>query len=132
MMLKKPTIAILALIIVVVIGAGIYAGTAQIKPNNQSGIINNKVLTTTDNNSSQVNSSQSKSADDNMISASEAQNIAKNYIEEENATAGTPRLVEISGQMIYVVPVIMDGNTVGQIEIDAYTGKNVGGAGGVA
>ncbi|MDD1775033.1 MAG: peptidase M4, partial [Methanobacterium sp.] len=40
-------------------------------------------------------------------------------------------LVEIDGQMVYVVPVLMDGDVVGQIEIDAYTGENVGGAGGV-
>ena len=66
-----------------------------------------------------------------MISAQEAQNIALQYIEEPNATAGTPRLVDEDGKKIYIVPVIMNGDTVGQIEIDAYTGKNVGGAGGV-
>lgn len=128
MMLKKPTIAILALIIVVVIGAGIYAGTTQIKPNNPSNVIDNKVLTTTDNNSSQTDTSQNNS-EKNMISASEAQSIAQKCIEESNTTAGTPHLVEINGQIIYVVPVITDGNTVGQIEIDAYTGEVVGGAG---
>ncbi len=127
-MLNKPIIVILALVIVVVIGAGLYAGSVPVKPNSQSN--NNDIATITVNNTSQVNTSQSNPGQ-TMISASEAQNIAKQYIEEPNATAGTPHLAEIDGQMIYVVPVIIGGNTVGQIEIDAYTGKNVGGAGGV-
>lgn len=128
-MVNKPTIAILALVIVVVIGAGIYAGSTQLKPNSQSS--DNGITTITNNDDSQVNNSQNDSGQ-NMISASEAQNIALQYIEEPNATAGTPRLVDEDGQKIYVVPVIMNGSTVGQIEIDAYTGKNVGGAGGVS
>ena len=128
-MLNKPILALMALVIVVVIGAGIYAGSTQVKPASQSD--NTDITTITSDNTTQVNNSQNNSGQ-TMISASEAQNIAKTYIEEPSATAGTPHLVEIDGQMIYVVPVIMDGNTVGQIEIDAYTGKNVGGAGGVA
>lgn len=124
-MVNKPTIAILALVIVVVIGAGIYAGSNPPKTNTQSG----DNLTTTTNEASQINSSQNDT-EQNMISAQEAQNIAMQYIEEPNATAGTPRLVEEDGTKIYIVPVIMNGSTVGQIEIDAYTGKNVGGAGG--
>jgi len=128
-MLNKPLLAILCLVIIVVIVAGIYAGSTQIKPTSQPG--NSDIITITSNNTTQNNSLQNNSGQ-TMISASEAQNIAKTYIEEPNATAGTPHLVEIDGQMVYVVPVIMDGNTVGQIEIDANTGKNVGGAGGVA
>ncbi|MGV8143769.1 MAG: PepSY domain-containing protein [Methanothermobacter sp.] len=133
MMLKKPTIAILALVMIVVVGVAIYAGTAQVEPKNQSDIINNTVLTNTDNNISQVKVNNSENIQvKTMISASEAKSIAEKYIEEPNATAGTPRLVEIEGQMIYVVPVMMNGENVGQIEIDAYTGENVGGAGGVS
>ncbi|HTX61047.1 MAG TPA: PepSY domain-containing protein [Methanobacterium sp.] len=129
-MLNKSILAILALVIVAVIGAGLYAGSVQVKPASQSG--NTDITTITSNNTSEVNNSQQNDSGKNMISASEAQNIAQTYIEEPGATAGTPRLVEIDGQMVYVVPVIMNSNTVGQIEIDAYTGKNVGGAGGVA
>lgn len=128
-MLNKPILAILVLVIVVVIGAGIYAGSTQVKPISQSDTTD--ITTITSNDSANVNNSSNNSRQ-TMISASEAKNIAKTYIEETNATAGTPHLVEIDGQMIYVVPVIMDGKTVGQIEIDAYTGNNVGGAGGVA
>jgi uncharacterized membrane protein YkoI len=123
-MLNKPTIAILVLVIVVVIGAGIYAVSTQTQSNSQSSNNDN-----TPDDTSQVNTSQNDSGE-KMISAEEAQEIAKEYIEEPNATAGTPRLVEEDGTKIYIVPVVMNGSTVGQIEIDAYTGKNVGGAGG--
>jgi uncharacterized membrane protein YkoI len=114
---------------VVVIGAGIYAGSMQVKPTSQSG--NTDVINTTTNNTIEINNTDNNTGK-TMISAEEAQSIAQTYIEEPNATAGTPRLVEIEGQMIYVAPIIMDGDVVGQIEIDAYTGKNVGGAGGVS
>lgn len=124
-MVNKPTLAILALVLVVVVAAGIYAGFNQLTPNNQS---NNSDINQI-NNTSQINTSQNETGQ-NMISAQEAQNIAQQYIEEPNATAGTPRLVEEDGMKIYIVPVLINGSTVGQIEIDAYTGKNVGGAGG--
>ena len=131
-MLNKSLLAILALVVVVVIGAGIYAGSTQVNPTSQPDDIGITTITTfTTNDTAQDNDTQNNSGK-TMINATEAQNIAKTFIEEENATAGSPHLIEIDGQMIYVVPVIMDGNTVGQIEIDAYTGKNVGGAGGVA
>lgn len=123
-MVNKPTLAILALIIVVVVAAGIYAGFNQLTPNNQNNSDINQI-----NNTSQTNTSQNETGQ-NMISAQEAQNIAQQYIEEPNATAGTPRLVEEDGKKIYIVPVLINGSSVGQIEIDAYTGKNVGGAGG--
>lgn len=120
---SKSTIAILAVIVVVVVAAGIYAGTTQLNPGNQSD--DNK--TTNDN--SQINTSQNNSSQ-NMITTQEAQDIALRYIEEPNATAGTPKLIDQDGQKIYVVPVMMNGTAVGQIDIDAYTGENVGGAGG--
>jgi uncharacterized membrane protein YkoI len=127
-MLNRSVLILLGLVIVVVIGAGIYAGSVQIKPTSQVG--NTDVTTITNSNTPEINNQQNNSVK-TMISSSEAQNIAQTYIEEPGATAGTPRLVEIDGQMVYVVPVLMDGDVVGQIEIDAYTGENVGGAGGV-
>jgi len=66
-----------------------------------------------------------------MISASEAKKIASNYINQTGATAGTPQLVNQSGTEVYIVPVIYNGQTAGEIDIDAHTGKNLGGAGGV-
>ena len=64
------------------------------------------------------------------ISTSEAKTIAQKYILQDGATAGTPKLITSNGKKIYLVPVMMNGNQVGEIYIDAQTGKNLGGAGG--
>lgn len=64
------------------------------------------------------------------ISSSEAKSIAQDFIAEPGAVAGTPKLVKMNDTLTYVVPVIMNGETVGEIYIDPETGKNVGGAGG--
>ncbi len=64
------------------------------------------------------------------ISSSEAQSIAQKSIVQEGAVAGTPNLINSYGQKIYVVPIFMNGNQVGEIYIDPQTGKNLGGAGG--
>jgi len=76
--------------------------------------------------------SQSGTGDSNVkISANEAKSIVQNnYIQQKGATAGTPKLMTMSGEKVYVVPVIMNGKQVGEIWIDAQTGKDVGGAGG--
>ncbi|MCE5213584.1 MAG: PepSY domain-containing protein [Methanobacterium sp.] len=125
----KSIVALLAIAAVVVIGVAAYSGDNNLNTYNPADVNNN---ISSSNNSTQKVLDQQNNSMKNMISAQEAQEIAETYIEEPGATAGTPNLVELNGQMIYVVPVIMDGKTVGQIEIDAYTGKNVGGAGGVA
>ena len=65
------------------------------------------------------------------ITASEAKSIVQNnYIEQAGATAGTPKLTTMNGKPIYNVPINMNGQQVGEIWIDAKTGKNIGGAGG--
>ena len=46
------------------------------------------------------------------------------------AVAGAPRLVKMNGKTVYLVPIEMNGKTVGEIYIDPITGKNLGGAGG--
>ena len=38
--------------------------------------------------------------------------------------------MELNGEKVYIVPIVIKGTTVGEIDIDAKTGKNVGGAGG--
>lgn len=132
-MLSKPIIAVLALVMVVVVGAGIYAGSNQVTPNSPAD--NTDIMNITSDNDAMQDDDNTNSQNDSgqtMITATEAQKIAETFIEEENASAGTPHLAEIEGQAIYIVPVIIDGSTVGQIEIDAYSGKNVGGAGGVS
>jgi cytoskeletal protein RodZ len=66
-----------------------------------------------------------------QISSSQAKSIATKYIEEPGATAGTPKLITLNGQKVYLVPVIMNGQQVGEIYIDPDTGANRGGSGGV-
>ena len=66
----------------------------------------------------------------NTISSAEAKKIASKYIEVSGATAGKPTLVKQDSKMVYIVPVIINGKNVGEIDIDAKTGKNIGGAGG--
>ncbi|NLJ39183.1 MAG: hypothetical protein GX432_10530 [Candidatus Atribacteria bacterium] len=70
-------------------------------------------------------SDSNASGQDSIITSSQAMSIANSYIEEPGATAGTPRLVDSGGQEIYIVPVILNGSTVGQIEIDARTGQRI-------
>jgi hypothetical protein len=66
-----------------------------------------------------------------IISPAEAQKIAAKYIEQAGATPGTPSLISQDGKKVYVVPVIIDNVNVGEIDVDAQSGSNLGGAGGV-
>ena len=66
------------------------------------------------------------------VTSSEAKIIAQRYIEEPGASAGEPVLKELNGKQIYIVPVMMNGDQVGEIYIDPQTGENLGGAGGVS
>ena len=67
----------------------------------------------------------------NIISQAEAQKIAAKYIEQAGATPGTPDLVSQDGKKVYIVPVILNNTIMGEIDIDAQDGSNLGGAGGV-
>ncbi|HHT18275.1 MAG: peptidase propeptide domain-containing protein [Euryarchaeota archaeon] len=69
-------------------------------------------------------------SDNVKISSSEAKAIAQQSIVQKGATAGTPTLINSNGKKIYVVPIMMNGNRVGEIYIDSQTGNNLGGAGG--
>lgn len=80
--------------------------------------------------SSKSASSGSSSSSSVKVSYSEAKSIASNYIKQDGASAGTPKLITSNGKKVYLVPVIMNGNQVGEIYIDANTGANLGGAGG--
>lgn len=62
------------------------------------------------------------------VKASRSQSIARKYIEEPGAVAGKPKRHSVCGTDI--VPVLLNGKRVGEIDIDPKTGKNVGGAGG--
>jgi hypothetical protein len=66
-----------------------------------------------------------------IITPAEARSIAAKYIEESGATPGTPDLVSQGGKKVYIVPVIENNVNVGEIDLDAHDGSNLGGAGGV-
>ena len=121
-MIKK---IIVALVVVVAVCGLVFATI---------GNTNNK--NTTNNSSSpeqkQINynnNTTNKNTQDN-ISSAEAQKIASKYIQVSTATAGTPKLVNQDNNLVYIVPIIDNGSNVGEITIDAQTGKNLGGAGG--
>lgn len=87
-----------------------------------SVIFSNEQSTDTTTGASTTNNTSSQ--DIPVISASQAMQIANSYIEEPGARAGTPQLVD-NGQKIYVVPIILNGASVGQINIDARTGHRI-------
>ncbi len=64
------------------------------------------------------------------ITATEAKTLAQNAINQPGAEAGTPKLVTLNNTLTYVVPIILNNEQVGEIEIDPQTGKITGGAGG--
>jgi uncharacterized membrane protein YkoI len=66
-----------------------------------------------------------------VISSTKAQEIAAKYIEQPGATTGTPKLVNQNGKEVYIVPVMLKSKNVGEIDIDAHDGSNLGGAGGL-
>jgi hypothetical protein len=62
----------------------------------------------------------------------EARIVAQKYIKEPGASVGKPELKNLSGKLIYIIPVILKNKIVGEIYIDPETGENVGGAGGAS
>ena len=101
--------------------------------NTSSNITNNTTNQGTQQ-TQQINNATTKNTNSDTtktaISSAEAMKIANTYIQVSNATAGTPSLVKQDNKMVYVVPIIDNGNNVGEIDIDAQTGANLGGAGG--
>ena len=126
-MIKK---AIVAIVVIVAAAAIVFAAAGNTNHTNSTNSVNAEnqqnlsASSGTSDNSASDNSSKTK------ISSAEAQKTAQKYIDVQGATAGTPKLIKINGQYIYAVPVIDNGTNVGEIDIDAVTGKNVGGAGG--
>jgi uncharacterized membrane protein YkoI len=126
-MIKNSIIMLVAVVVVVALAFAVYGfpntqNTTNVSTNSDQPT---NVLVTNTTNNTTVQKVVS------MISASEAKKIASNYINQTGATAGTPQLVNQSGTEVYIVPVIYNGQIAGEIDIDAKTGKNLGGAGGV-
>jgi uncharacterized membrane protein YkoI len=123
-MIKKSVVAIA---VIVAAAALVFAATGSADHTNS---INKEKQQTLSASSGTFGGSASGTGSQTKISSSEAKKIAQKYIEEPGATAGTPALCKTGGKYVYVVPVIDNGKNAGEIDIDAQTGKNVGGAGG--
>jgi uncharacterized membrane protein YkoI len=118
-MIKKSALAIMALLVLMVM----VSGCTDNKNNNNTQNISNQTPINTTNNTNNTTGSSIKSPE-------EAKTIAQQYVNEPGVTAGTPVLNTVNGRQIYVVPLYKNGQAVGEIELDAKTGENLGGAGG--
>jgi uncharacterized membrane protein YkoI len=130
-MIKK---IVVALMVVAAVSGLVYATYGNTSSNITNNTTNQGTQPTQQiNNATPQNTNSDTKTNTNTktaISSAEAMKIANTYIQVSNATAGTPSLVKQDNKMVYVVPVIDNGNNVGEIDIDAQTGANLGGAGG--
>lgn len=120
-MIKKSTVALMALIVLMVVVSGCTTNTNSTQNNTQN------MSNQSNNNSNNANNTTNST---NLISPEKAKSIAQQYVEEPGVTTGTPVLQTFNGKKVYIVPLIQNGQNVGEIEIDAVTGENLGGAGG--
>lgn len=124
----KKAIAVTLVVVVAIIGVAMAINSTA---NSKNPTYNSTSSDTSKNVDVGNTSTSNNQSVDNMISSSEAQKKASEYINQSGAYAGTPNLVNQDGKMVYIVPVIYNGQTAGEIDIDAQTGSNLGGAGGV-
>jgi len=74
--------------------------------------------------SSSTGSGQSGSGVNVKVSPTEAQTIAQNHNLQTNTITGTPKLVTLDGRQLYYVPIFdKNNNQIGEIYVDAQTGK---------
>jgi uncharacterized membrane protein YkoI len=130
-MMKKIIVALLVLAAVSGVVYATYGNTSSNNTTNNSTTQGTQQIQQVNNNTTQnINSNTTKTSTKPAISSAEAMKIANGYIQVSTATAGTPSLVKQDNRMVYIVPVIDNGTNVGEIDIDAQTGANLGGAGG--
>jgi len=74
--------------------------------------------------SSSTGSGQSGSGVNVKVSPTEAQTIAQNHNLQTDTITGTPKLVTLDGKQLYYVPIFdKNNNQIGEIYVDAQTGK---------
>jgi len=130
-MMKKIIVALMVEAAVSGLVYATYGNTGSSNIANNSTTLGSQQNQQINNTTQQPNSSTTtQTSTKTAISSAEAMKIANTYIEVSNATAGTPSLVSQDNRLVYIVPVVDNGTNVGEIDIDAITGKNLGGAGG--
>lgn len=80
--------------------------------------------------SSSISTTKKVGSTSHLLSVSTVKLLAKKFIKQHGASPGTPKLVKYNGKRVYIVPVIQNKIKVGEIDIDAKNGRNLGGAGG--
>lgn len=124
-MIKKSTriLVLLAVMLTVltVVALALFASGAPEKNNKEQ-----------ENQKMSLENKSTNNSENDTISPEEAQQIAEKFVKESGAQVGIPKLSEIEGQLLYTVPIMSNGTNVGEITINAITGKNMGGAGGVS
>jgi hypothetical protein len=128
---KLSRVLVLVAVMLTVMTVVALALFASGLPEDGSQILKKEELTVENMNNTTNSSNKTKNIN-NMISPAKAQKIAEKYIKEPGATAGIPKWEEVGGEMVYIVPVMINGTNVGEITINAITGENMGGAGGVS
>ncbi len=131
---KLSRVLVLGGVMLTVVTVVALALVASGLPEDHSNQLTKEELNVMDTNNTTNNTTSSNKTKNikNLISPAEAQEIAGKFIKELGATAGIPKWDESDGKMVYIVPVIINGTNVGEITINALTGENMGGAGGVS
>ncbi|WP_048190724.1 PepSY domain-containing protein [Methanobacterium sp. SMA-27] len=125
--MKKIIVVLVIVVAVLGLGFATIGDTAKKNTtNNTKSPVTQQIVTNTNNT---TDNSTNTNTNTNITSA-EAQKIASKYIAVSGAIAGTPTLTKQDNKLVYIVPVIDNGKNVGEIDIDAQTGENLGGAGG--
>jgi hypothetical protein len=136
-MFKKAIITLVGLVIFSAIIIGVFAISNNNGTNNQPAqilVTSDSALSTTPESFVGYKSTTHhavSSVKNKILTPQDAQKIAEKYIKAPDATAGTPKLVKEDGKKVYVVPVVDHKQAVGEIHLDAHSGKNLGGCGGV-
>jgi uncharacterized iron-regulated membrane protein len=99
-------------------------------PNQISGQTSNNYSNQPSTRTVSVSSNKKTKSTGHILSSLKAKLLAKKFIKQPGASPGTPKLVKYNNKMVYIVPVIQNRIQVGEIDIDAKNGKNLGGAGG--
>ena len=133
-MFRRAIMVIIVLVALsgVMIAAFGFSDNNTSKTTNQQSVSNSTNLNTVSNSTTNniMVTKKNKNGVDNLLTPLEAKLISEKYILQSGVSAGNPELVTEDGKKVYVVPVLENKTTVGEIDIDAHTGKNLGGAGG--
>ncbi len=134
--MRKREIAILIAIIAIIATGGVYASASGMNSiKSAQNDLQNTTLNETHMKEHTKSAETPKKTNETIktnITAEQAKQIAKQYIETSGAYPGTPKLLyqkaygSFKGGYIWKVPVMLNGNLINGILIDAQTGQNLG------